>query len=323
MKAIIWTKYGPPDVLQLEEIEKPVPKKNEILVRIHATTVTTGDCEMRAMKIPFLFKIFMRMYIGLRKPKRIKILGMEFAGEVEEIGKDVKKFKIGDQVFAAPGFINLGTYTEYISLPEEPKEGVISKKPSSTTYEEAAAVPMGGLEALNLVKKGHVNVGMKVLINGAGGTIGTFAVQLAKYYGAEVAAVDTSPKLPMLSSIGADYVLDYVKNDFTKNSKKYDVIIDVVGKKSISELKRALKNDGMIVLANPKILHVFRSKFLSRNVKTATNNSKVEDLLLLKQLLEEGKIKSVVDRIFSLEDTIEAHKYVETGNKIGHVIIKI
>jgi len=323
MKAILWTKYGPPDVLQLKEIEKPTPKENEVLIKIHATTVTAGDCEMRGMKVSLLYRIFMRLYIGLRKPKRITILGMELAGEIESVGKDVNRFKKGDQVFAAPSFNKLGTYTEYICLPEESKDGLLAKKPVNMTYEEAASVPIGGLEALHFIGKGNVKSEQKVLINGAGGTIGTYAVQLAKYYGAEVTCVDSKGKLEMIKSIGADHVIDYTQEDFTKNEETYDVIFDVVGKRSLSDFKKSIKKNGLLILANPKLSHVIRSRFSSMKIKVRKLNSKLEDLLFLKELIEEGKIESVVDKIFSLEDAVEAHRYVETGNKIGHVVIKI
>jgi len=322
MKAIIWTRYGPPNVLQLNDIEKPTPKDKEVLIKIHATTVTTGDCEMRGMKVSLFYRFFMRLYIGFRRPKRITILGMELAGEIESVGKDVKRFKIGDQVFAAPSFNKLGTYTEYICLPEESKEGLLAKKPINMTYQEAAAVPIGGLEALHFIGNGNVKNGQMVLINGAGGTIGTFAVQLAKYYGAEVTCVDTTRKLEMLRSIGADHVIDYTQEDFTKNKESYDVIFDVVGKRSFSDFKNSIKKNGLLILANPKLSHLLRSRFSSMKIKVRKLNSKIEDLLFLKELIEEGKIKSIIDRTFSLEKAVEAHRYVETGNKIGHVIIK-
>jgi NADPH:quinone reductase-like Zn-dependent oxidoreductase len=323
MKAIIWTRYGPPNVLQLKDIEKPTPKDKEVLIKIHATTVTTGDCEMRGMKVSLFYRFFMRLYIGFRRPKRITILGMELAGEIESVGKDVKRFKIGDQVFAAPSFNKLGTYTEYTCLPEESKEGLLAKKPINMTYQEAAAVPIGGLEALHFIGNGNVKNGQMVLINGAGGTIGTFAVQLAKYYGAEVTCVDTTRKLEMLRSIGADHVIDYTQEDFTKNKESYDVIFDVVGKRSFSDFKNSIKKNGLLILANPKLSHLLRSRFSSMKIKVRKLNSKIEDLLFLKELIEEGKIKSIIDRTFSLEKAVEAHRYVETGNKIGHVIIKI
>ncbi|MGD9397397.1 MAG: NAD(P)-dependent alcohol dehydrogenase, partial [Candidatus Thorarchaeota archaeon] len=244
MKAIVWTKFGPPDVLQLQEVDKPQPKNNELLIKVHATTVTVGDCEMRRLEYPLLMGLVVRMIVGFRKPTRVTILGMELAGEVEKLGKDVTKFKVGDQVFAATGFLGAGSCAEYICLPEKPDDGAIALKPTNMSFEEAAAVPVGGLEALSLLRKGNIQPGQEVLINGAGGTIGPFAIQLAKYYGAEVTAVDSTKKLDTLRALGADHVIDYTQTDFTKNGKKYDVIFDVVGKSSYSGCIKSLKENG-------------------------------------------------------------------------------
>ncbi len=327
MKAIIWTKYGPPDVLQLKEVEKPTPKDNEVLIRIYATTVTSGDCEMRSMKVAIQYRILMRLYIGLRKPKRITVLGMELAGEIEAVGKDIKLFKEGDQVFAATGFIGMGTCVEYICLPEEPEEGVLAIKPTNMTYEEAAPVPVGGLEALLFLRQGNIQTGQKVLINGAGGTIGAFAVQLAKYFGAEVTGVDSTRKLDRLRSIGADRVIDYTQEDFTKSGETYDFILDVVKKSSFSGSIRSLKENGRYLIADPGLSQRVRrrriSKKSSKKVIFGAAHPKTEDLLFLKELIEAEKIKSVIDRRYPLEQTAEAHRYVETGEKTGNVVITV
>ena len=310
MKAIVWTKYGPPDVLQLKEVEKPTPKDNEVLIKIHATTVTAGDCEMRRMKTALKFRYLMRAYVGLRRPTRITKLGMELAGEIESVGKDVTLFKKGDQVFAATGFIGMGAWAEYICLPEKaekPDQAIMAIKPTNMTYEEATTVPVGGLEALEYIRQGNIQIGQKVLINGAGGTVGTFAVQLAKYYGAEVTAVDSTNKLDMLRSIGADHVIDYTQEDFTKSGETYDYILDIVGKISSSRAKKTLKTTGLYL-----------------NVIKGTGvKPKLEVLLIIKELIEAGKIKSIIDRSYPLEQTAEANRYVETGDKTGHVIISM
>ncbi len=249
MKAIVWTKYGPPDVLQLKEVEKPTPKDNEVLIRIYATTVTAGDCELRSLKFPIYLSLVMRLWRGLIKPRGTSILGTELAGEIEAIGKNVKLFNEGDQVFGSAG-LGFSTNAEYICLPEEPEgmEGGVVIKPANMTYEEAATVPFGGRDALHFLRKGNIQSGQKILINGAGGSIGTFAVQLAKYFGAEVTGVDSTGKLDMLRSIGADQVIDYTQKDFTKSGETYDVIFDVVGKSSFSRSTRSLKQNGVVPL---------------------------------------------------------------------------
>ena len=332
MKAIVWTKYGPPDVLELREVEKPTVKDNEVLIRIYATTVTSGDCEQRRMETAMRYRLLMRAYVGLKKPKRITVLGMELAGEIESVGKDVKLFKENDQVFAATGFVGMGTCAEYICLPEEPEVGAIARKPANITYEEAAAVPMGGLEALCFVRQGKIQSGQKVLINGAGGTIGTFAVQLAKYFGAEVTAVDSTGKLDMLRSIGADKVIDYMVGDSTvsadrKNSETYNFILDVVGKSSFSGSIRSLKQNGIYLIANPGLFQMVRRRWTSltsrKKVIFAAAHQKTEDLLFLKELIEAAKLKSIIDRCYPLEQTAEAHRYVETGQKKGHVVVTV
>lgn len=241
MKAIVCTKYGPPDVLQLAEVEKPVPKDNEVLIRVYATTVTTGDVELRKFKMPAWLWPLVRIGFGFRGPRR-KILGQELAGEIESVGKDLNLFRKGDQVFGYTGF-GLGAYAEFITLPET---GIMSKKPINMTYEEAAAVPMGGLTALYFLKKANIRSGDKILINGASGSIGTWAVQIAKYYGAEVTGVCSTRNLDMVLSIGADQVIDYTKEDFTEKGETYNVIFDVIGKSSYSRSLKSLKENGAI-----------------------------------------------------------------------------
>jgi 2-desacetyl-2-hydroxyethyl bacteriochlorophyllide A dehydrogenase len=328
MKAIVWTKYGPPDVLQLKEVEKPTPRDNEVLIRIYAATAGAWDCEARVLKFPLFLGLPMRVYVGLIRPTRITILGQELAGEIESVGKDVKKFNEGDQVFAATGF-GFGAYAEYTCRPAKPKdaEGALAIKPANMTYEEAAAVPIGGLEALHFLRQGDIQSGHKVLINGAGGSIGTYALQLAKYFGAEVTAVDSTEKLDMLRSIGADQVVDYTQEDFTQSGETYDVILDVVGKSSFSGSVRSLKQNGRYLLANPGLSQMVRGKLTSmrssKKVIFGAAGQKSEDLAYLKELIEAGKIKSVIDRRYPLEQTAEAHRYVETGQKKGNVIITL
>jgi len=326
MKAIIWTKYGPPEVLQLKEVEKPAPSEDEVLIRIYSAAVTAGDCEMRSLKFPLFLSLPMRAYVGLIRPKRINILGMDLAGEIESVGKEVTRFKKGDQVFGSAGF-GSGAYAEYICLPEEPKEmeGPLTIKPANITYEEAAAVPTGGLEALHFLRQGNLQSGQKVLINGAGGSIGTFAVQLAKYFGAEVIAVDSTTKLDMLRSIGADQVIDYTQKDFTKTGDTYNVIFDVVGKSSYSGSIRSLDKKGFYLLANPGLSQMVRGRWTSlrssKKVVIGGASQKTENLIFLKELIEAGKIKPVIDKSYPLEQTAEAHRYVEKRHKKGNVVI--
>ena len=328
MKAVIWTAYGPPDVLQLQEIEKPAPKDNEVLIKVHATTVTAGDSEMRKLKLPLGLSFPVRLYAGFSKPKRISILGQELAGEVEEVGADVKSFKKGDQVFGTTGF-GFGAYAEYVCLKGEPDEmgGTLAIKPANMTYEEAASVPTAGFEALHFLRKANIQRGQKVLIVGAGGSIGTFSVQLAKYYGAEVTAVDSTEKMEMLRSLGADHVSDYTQEDYTKSGERYDLIIDVVGKGTISRGLKLLKKDGLYFLAYAGLSHIllglWTSLTSSKKLKIESSSQKKEDLISLRELIEAGKLKTVIDRSFPLEQAAEAHRYAETGKKKGNVIITV
>jgi 2-desacetyl-2-hydroxyethyl bacteriochlorophyllide A dehydrogenase len=322
MKAVVCTKYGSPDVLQLEEVEKPNPKDNELLIRIHATSVTAGDCEIRSFKMPGWLWLPARIGFGIRGPRN-KILGQELAGEIESVGKNVKRFRKGEQVFGRTGF-GFGAHAEYICMSED---DLISTKPSNMGYEEAAAVPFGGLDALHFIRKGNIQSGQKVLINGASGSIGTFAVQIAKYFGAEVTGVCSTSNLDMVRSIGAEHVIDYTKDDFTQKGQIYDIILDVVGKSSFSNSLKSLKRNGIYILANPGLLQMVRgplnSARSSKKVIIGAASPKTEDLIFLKELIEEGKIKTVIDRCYPLEQIVEAHRYVEKGHKKGNVVIKV
>jgi NADPH:quinone reductase-like Zn-dependent oxidoreductase len=269
----------------------------------------------------------MRLWKGFLKPKENSIMGTEFAGEIEEVGKDVKKFKVGDQVFGSAG-MDLGTNAEYICLPEEPEEmkGGVAIMPANMTYEEAATVPFGGRDALHFLRLGKIQSGQKILINGAGGSIGTFAVQLAKLDGAEVTAVDSAAKLDMLRSLGADHVIDYTKEDFTESGEIYDVIFDVVGKISFSRSNKSLKDNGTYLLANPAsqiIQGLWTSLRSNKKVIMQTASGTIADLIVLRKLIEAGKLKTVIDRTYPLEQIVEAHRYVEKGGKLGNVVIAV
>jgi NADPH:quinone reductase-like Zn-dependent oxidoreductase len=324
MKAIRCTAYGPPDVLQLTDVEKPVPGDGEVLIRIIATTVTAGDCEVRAFKVPGWLWLPMRLFIGIGRPR--KILGQELAGQVEAVGESVTRFRPGDRVFATTGF-NLGAYAEYICLPAEAGEGGLAAIPASVSDEQAAAIPVGGLEALHFIRLGNIRPGEKVLINGAGGSIGTIAVQLAKSAGAEVTAVDSADKADMLRALGADHVVDYTREDFTQSGQTYDVILDVVGKSPFARSLGSLNPNGRYLLANPKLLQMIRGLLIS-----ATGDKKVifgsashssEELIHLGGLVEAGELNVVIDRRYPLDQMAEAHRYVETGRKKGNVVITV
>ncbi len=322
MRAIICSRYGPPEVLQLTAVVKPIPADNEVLVKVHAATVMAGDCELRGLKVSLPWQLLLRIGFGFTRPRR-RILGQDVAGEVESVGKDVRKFKKGDKVYGNT-LLHLGAYAEYDSLPEN---GMIATKPANVSYEEAAAAPAAGLYVLPLFRKAEVRSGQMVLIIGAGGTMGTFAVQLAKLSGAIVTAVDSTSKLDMLKSIGADHVVDYTKEDFTKREERYDVIIDLVGKSSISGCMNSLKENGIILLGNPGLSQLIRGRLArkekGKKVKVGRATYAVEDLRVMRELLEVGKIRSVIDRRYPLEQTAEAHRYVDTGRKAGNVVITV
>jgi NADPH:quinone reductase-like Zn-dependent oxidoreductase len=328
MKAIVWTKYGPPDVLELQEVETPVPKDNEVRIRIYATTVTKGDCELRSLEHPIYLSLPMRLWVGVRKPRGTTIPGTELAGEIEAIGQGVKQFQVGDQVLGSAG-MGFGANAEYICLPEEPgeMEGGVARKPANMTYEEAATVPFGGRDALHFLRKANLQSGQKILINGAGGSIGTFAVQLAKLSGTEVTAIDSAPKLDMLRSLGADHVIDYTQEDFIQNGEVYDVIFDVVGKLSLSRSAKSIAPNGTYLLANPLGSQLVQGPWIrmtsGKKVAMQTSSPTVADLVFLRELIEAGKIKTVIDRSYPLEQIVEAHRYVEGGGKLGNVVITV
>lgn len=309
MKAVICTKYGPPEVLQIKEVEKPVPKPDEVLIKILATTAHIGDTKIRRFEPgmgpvkDIFFKPVMRIILGFTKPRK-QILGMELSGEIEAVGKDVTLFKVGDPVFASTEF-RFGTYAQYCCIPEK---GILAIKPVNMTHEEAAPVSNGAITALIHMRRADIKNGDKVLIYGASGSVGTYAIQIAKDYGAEVTAVCSTSNLELVKSLGADNVIDYTKEDFTQSGENYDVIYDAVGKIEPSKRKKALSKSGQYL-----------------NVLTMSGNIKlnVEDLNTIKELCESGKLKTVIDKIYPLEEIVEAHRYVDKGHKKGNVVITV
>jgi NADPH:quinone reductase-like Zn-dependent oxidoreductase len=328
MKAIVWTAYGSPDALKPGDLPKPEPKDGELLIRIHATTVTLGDCEVRSLSFSGPLALALRIYIGMFRPKRVTVLGQEFSGTVEAVGANVSHYHVGDEVFGGTGF-TMGGYAEYICLSERPPEGehVLASKPVHLTHAEAAALPTGGLEALSYLRRGSIQTGDRVLIVGAGGSIGTIAVQLAKHYGAEVTAVDRGEKLEMLRSIGADHVIDYLTQDVASLETNYDVIFDIVGKSKVSRFLPLLVDGGRYLLANPKTRQLIRGEKTEsgsgKRIVFRTAERTVQDLLDLKRLVEAGTVRVVIDRSYALEEVAEAHRYVESGMKCGNVTITV
>jgi len=324
MKAILHTQYGPPDELQLREVPTPVPRDNEVLIKIQATTVTTSDCNIRAFTfVPQIFKIPSRMQLGFRKPK-FNILGIDLAGEVEAIGKGVTRFKTGESIFGVSEPV-LGAHAEYICLPEN---SVLALKPANLTDEQAAAIPLAANTALYFIRdQGQVQAGQKVLINGASGGIGTFAVQLAKYYGADVTGVCSAANVEMVTSLGANQVIDYTEEDFTQNTEKYDVIFDVVGKTSYSRCKHLLHEAGIYLATLPSLgimTQMLRTSLSGgKKVKNGDAGATLDNLHFLKELAEGGALKPVIDRTYPLEEIAEAFRYVEQGHKKGNVVITI
>lgn len=324
MKAVVYTQYGGPDVLHLKEVEKPTPKDDEVLIKVHTTTVTTGDCNMRGFVfVPPGFKFFSRLAFGLNKPRK-QILGVEVAGVIEFVGKDVKTLKVGDAVCGVDGK-RVGAYAEYKTMPED--AGLILK-PENMTFEEAAAFPNGALTAYTFLKKlVNIQSGQKVLVNGASGSIGTAAVQIAKYYGAHVTGVCSGRNIDLVKSLGVDEVIDYTQEDFTKRDETYDIIFDTVGKTSFAACKNSLTPDGRF-LAAAGGLKEFRQMFWTsirggKRVIAGVSSESKDDLQVLKGIVESGKLKPVIDCCYPLEDIAEAHRYVDTGRKRGNVVITV
>jgi NADPH:quinone reductase-like Zn-dependent oxidoreductase len=325
MKAIVCTAYGPPDVLKLQEVRKPQPRADQALIRIHATTVSRADLEIRNFRFSGLISVPLRLYFGMFKP-RVRILGEDFAGVVEAVGKNIASFIVGDRICGTSG-IGLGAYAEYICLGGANETGVLAKIPPGMDFTEAASVPYGGLEALGFLRKGNIQRGQKILIIGAGGSFGTYAVQLAKYFGAEVTAVDSAGKMEILREIGADRVIDYTRQNYTEMGEVYDLVFDVVCKIPLEEHLRLLRPGGTCLLANPQnghFLHGFRAnRKKDKKVVFGVDGGSEENLYFILELIATGKIKPIIDRIFTFEEMVEAHRYAETEQKKGNIVITV
>jgi NADPH:quinone reductase-like Zn-dependent oxidoreductase len=328
MKAIIWTKYGSPDNLKLQEVETPTPKADQILVKIHASSVTAGDCEMRRLQLPLGLSLPMRFYAGFTKPKRIRTLGQELAGEVAAIGDEVTNYQVGDPVFGTTGF-GFGANAEYICLPAQPgdAQGVLAAKPAAVSFEEAATFPTAAFEAQHYIRESGVGAGDKVLIVGGGGSIGSLAIQLAKQAGAEVTAVDSTAKQDLMRTLGADQVIDYTTTDYLASDARYDLIIDVVGKRQVARRLRLLQPDGVYYLAFARPAQIFLSLWTSltsgKKLLIQSSAQTQADLTDLADLLAQGKLTSPIDKRFPLSQTAEAHRYAESGAKKGNIAIVV
>lgn len=323
MKAVVYSKYGPPEVLHIADVEKPVPKDNEVLIKVAATTVTAGDTRMRSFTVPPSFWIPARLFLGIRGPKRT-VLGMELAGDVEAVGKDVTHFQSGDLVFGSALDHDGGAYAEYVCLPED---GLLVTRPATLSAEDAATLPVGGRTALYFLRTADIQPGQSVVIYGASGSVGTFAVQIAKHFGAEVTGVCSSANLALVKSLGADHVIDYTQEDFTKNGVTYDVIFDAVGKAPFADAVSSLASDGVLLhaVSAPGVSMRMKWTSLTTGKKTVGGGPPrdSEDLLYLRDLVEAGKLKPIIDRRYSLEHIVDAHRYVDTGRKRGNVVITV
>jgi NADPH:quinone reductase-like Zn-dependent oxidoreductase len=307
MKAIVYEKYGSPEVLHLIEVAKPTPKENEVLIKIHATTVTVGDVRMRSFTVPRVQWLFARLYLGVFKPRRA-ILGMELAGTIEAVGKDVSRFQVGDPVFASTFAVNFGGYAEYKCMAAD---GILALKPENLAFEEAAAAVGGGMTALRCLRKGHIQPGQQVLIYGASGAVGSNAVQLAKHhFGAEVTAVCSTANVAWVKALGANQVIDYTQEDFAQSGATYDVVFDAVAKFPSVQAKKALKASGIYLNVH-------------RDTHSETGRNMLQDLLDLKELIEAGQLKPVIDCCYPLDQMVEAHRYVDQGHKKGNVVITV
>ena len=318
MKAIAWTKYGAPEVLELREFEKPSPKNKEVLVKIHASSVTAGDCRLRAFKIPVGFWLPTRLVFGLIKPRN-PIIGMDISGEIESVGEDVTQFKKGDKVYGTTG-MRLGANAEYTCLPEN---SALVKKPNNMSHEQAVATIFGGLTAIHFLRdKANIQRGQKVLVNGASGAVGSASIQLAKYFGAEITAVCSTSNIELVASLGAKKVIDYTEEDFTKSRESYDVILDTVGNLSLPQCEKLLRKQGKLILINTGLLTNL-SSVIKKNLICGVAGESKEGLNFLKERIEAGDFKAVIDRTYSLEQTAEAHRYVDAGHKKGNVVISV